>query len=193
MLQLIDGPTSEPLTLDEAKLHLRVDGDAEDDLITALIATARAELEFETGRALLTQTWALWLDAWPEGDVLEVPLPPLQSVGAITYFDADDTETELDSGLYFVDTASEPGRIALRAGACWPATVLRPINGVCVEFDAGYGDAGADVPAKLLTALKLLIAWLYENRGDGSAQSPETWPRAVQWLCDAYRVRRGFA
>lgn len=192
MLQIVTPPAAEPVSLDEAKLHLRVDGTAEDTLITSLIAAARQEIEFETGRALMTQTWDYWLDGWPCGGVLALPLPPLQSVTSIKYFDTANAEATLASSSYYVDVGSTPGRVVLNYGQAWPATMLRPANGVCVRFVAGFGNSAA-VPAKLTLALKVLLAWLYENRGDGSAQSPELWPSAVRWLCDEHRVRRGFA
>lgn len=192
MLHLTAEPTAEPVSLADVKLHLRVDSTDEDALILALIAAARRQIEAETGRALLTQTWELWLDAWPAGDVLEIPLPPLASVSSIKYYDTADTEATLSAATYYVDAKSEPGRVALADGQAWPTTTLRPINGVCVTFVAGWTAQGS-IPTDLLAALKLLTAWLYENRGDGSAQSPERWPRAVEWLCSPHRVRPGFA
>lgn len=60
-------PAIEPVTLDEAKAHLRVDINAEDSLITRLISDAREWVERFLRRSLITQTWALYLDAFPVG------------------------------------------------------------------------------------------------------------------------------
>ena len=180
------------VTLSEAQSHLRVDGSDEDALISALIATAQQEIENETGRKLLTQTLELWLDDWPAGDAIELPYPPLASVTSVKYYDTANVEATLANSAYYVDTHSAPGRIVLNYGQDWPATTLRPANGVCVTYVAGWLVV-SDVPPQLVAAVKLLVAWLYENRGDGSAQSPDRWPLAITWLCGRWRVRKGFA
>jgi hypothetical protein len=212
-------PAVEPLTLEEAKNHLRVDADIDEDdaLINNLIAAARQDCEKFQNRAYITQTWELWLDAWPEKDYIELPLPPLQEpavtagsfvtgavyriltvgttdftlIGAasstvgliftatgagsgtgtatpsviIKYYDTDDAESTFDLGNYFVDVKSEPGRVVLANGESWPGTTLRPANGICVTFVAGYGLA-EDVPSNIKSAMLLLIGHLYEHRED---------------------------
>lgn len=137
-LQLITPPTREPLSLAETKAHLRIDGTDEDNLIRALIPSARRYCEGFLNRALLTQTWDLWLDAFPGKDHIDIPLPPLQSVTHIKYYDTDGTEATMDSADYIVDAVSEPGRIVLAYGESWPSTILRPAKGVVMRFVAGY-------------------------------------------------------
>lgn len=132
----------------------------EDDFVTTLITVARSHTENYLRRSLITQTWYCWLDDWP-ADPFMLSLGPIQSVTAITYYDTDDTVATFDSGYYFVDTAN--GRVGLNYGESWPTTTLRPINGVCIEFVAGYGVASA-VPAPIYQAMLLLIGHLYENR-----------------------------
>jgi hypothetical protein len=56
---------SEPLSLQEAKDHLRVDDTASDTLITSLIKAARQTIEEWTSRQLLTATWVMALDCFP--------------------------------------------------------------------------------------------------------------------------------
>lgn len=136
----------------------------EDDLLTALITAARQDCEKFQNRRYITQTWELWLDAWPDKDFIEIPLPPLQSVSSIKYYDTEDTEATFSSDDYFVDTKSEPGRVSLNYGESWPSTTLRPANGVCVTFVAGYGDEASDVPRNIYQAILLLLGHLYENR-----------------------------
>ena len=166
MIKLNIAPTKEPISLYEAKLHLRTDYDdpVEDNLIDALITTSRQYAEQFQHRGYITQTWELWFDEWPDGDYIEIPIVPLQSVDSITYFDTDGTEATLSSDDYFVDTKSEPGRVHLNYGETWPSTALRPANGVCVTFVAGYGDDASDVPESMRQAMLLLIGHLYENR-----------------------------
>lgn len=162
-LKLITPPAEEPITLQEAKLHLRVDSNDDDTLITSLITSAREYCEDFLNRALITQTWDLTLDDWPDEDYIKVPLPPLQSVTSVTYYDTDNNATVMDAADYFVDDQSEPGRVHLAYGESWPSTTLRPANGVVVRFVAGYGNA-ANVPQKIKQAMLMLIGHWYENR-----------------------------
>jgi len=147
----------------------------EDDLLTALITAARQDCEKFQNRSYITQTWELWLDAFPSKDFIEIPLPPLQSVSSVKYYDTDDTEATLSSSNYFVDIKSEPGRVSLNYGESWPSTTLRPVNGVCLTFICGYGNLGSDVPRNIYQAILLLLGHLYENREDvviGAVVSP---------------------
>lgn len=178
-LVLNSGPSVEPLTLLEVKNHLRLDAsdNTEDDLLNALITAARQDCEKFQGRAYITQTWELWLDAFPGQDFIKLNKSPVQSVSSIKYYDTDDTEATFSSDDYFVDTKSEPGRVVLNYSESWPSTTLRPANGVCVTFVAGYGDAASDVPQYIKNAMLLLIGHLYENReavitGMTAAQMP---------------------
>jgi uncharacterized phiE125 gp8 family phage protein len=99
----------------------------EDDYLTSLIVAARRSAEKFQRRAFITQTWELWLDKWPDKGYIQIPLPPLQSTDlSVKYYDTNDTEATFSSDNYFVDTKSEPGRVALNYGEVWPATTLRP-------------------------------------------------------------------
>lgn len=137
-LRLVTPPSIEPLDLTTAKSHLRVDITDDDNLITTLIPAAREYCEAFQNRAYITQTWEMWLDSWPEGNEIRIPRPPLQSVSSIKYYGTDDTEYTFDAANYFVDTESEPGRVVLKYGKSWPTITLRPTNGICVTFIAGY-------------------------------------------------------
>ena len=171
-LSLTTPPAVEPITLAEAKAHLKVDTTDDDALIGALISAARARAEWHTGRALITQGWTLHLDAWPVLGTIAIPLPPLQSVTLVTTYARDDSATVLSSALYSVDTASAPGRVALKCDMP-PPIDLRNVNAVAIAFTAGYGDAESDVPQLLREAIFELIAFLYENRGEAPAELPQ--------------------
>lgn len=164
-LRLASPPAEEPVSLDEAKLHLRIDHSEEDALIAGLIGAARRHIE-ETvlSRALITQTWELYLDRFPAKAIIKLPRPPLQSVESIKYTLEDGSEATFSASNYIVDNVSEPGRIVLKRDASWPADTLIPVNGVKVTFAAGYGDDPADVPDPIKQAMLLLIGDLYENR-----------------------------
>ncbi len=162
-LKLITAPATEPVTSTEAKSHLRVDTTADDTLIGTLITAARQHVEAHLRRALITQTWELVTDAFPVGDVLRLPLPPLVSVTSIKYTDEDGAESTFSSGLYVVDTDSTKGRVVLKNGEAWPSVTLAAANGVRVRYVAGYGEASA-VPRPIRQAILLLIGTMYENR-----------------------------
>ena len=170
-LQLITPPAVEPVSLADAKLHLKVDTSDDDALIARLITAARARAEWHTGRALNTQSWILWLDCWPPCGIIEIPLPPLQSVTSLTVYAPDDSATVLDPATYRVDAVSSPARLMLKTSVL-PPTNLRDINSVAAAFTAGYGDDATDVPAGFRAAILELIAFLYEHRGEAPAELP---------------------
>ena len=190
-LVLKTAPAAEPILPAEAKLHLRVDHDDEDTYISALIKTARHDAETITRRALITQTWELVMDDWPENDWFEIPLPPLQSVTSITYTDSDGAMHTLSAADYVVDTDSEPGRVRLVDGASWPTVELRPLSAIRVTFVAGYGDAGAAVPEPIRQAMYLLIGHYYENREaviNSTGANVQLLPLGVTTLLQTYRM-----
>jgi len=161
-LTLVTAPTIEPLETDnDLKKHLRIDHNEEDDLIDGQITAARAYFEDVTHRALLTQTWRYTLDAWPDGPVIALPRPPLQSVTDIKYLDEDGNETTWGSSNYVVDTAG--GRVALASNVGWPAVSLYPIGAIRITFVAGWTSVDA-VPAQMKQCIKLLVGHWYEHR-----------------------------
>ena len=182
-LQLITGPAIEPVTLAEAKAHLKVDTADDDALIATQIAAARARAEWHLGRALITQSWIQWRDCWPADGIIELSLPPLQSVTSVTTYARDNTPTMLDPGTYQVDAVSQPGRIVFNCDVI-PPLDLRRANAIAIAFTAGYGNAATDVPAPIREALLELIAFLYEHRGE----APDELPLAALALLSPYRM-----
>jgi uncharacterized phiE125 gp8 family phage protein len=180
-LQLITPPAVEPVTLDEAKAHLKVNTVDDDALITRLISAARARAEWHTGRAFIAQSWILWLDRWPGCAVVEIPLPPLVAVTSVAAHDGDGSATTLDPSSYTVDMASQPGRIRFD---CSMPSNLRAINAIAIAFEAGYGDGTTDVPAPLREAILEIVAELYVHRGDG----PEELSLTAQALLAPSRI-----
>lgn len=182
LLQTV-APAAEPITTAEAKAWLRVDIDAEDALIASLVKTARVLLEQQYGRQLVTATWQQSMDTFPGGGgwanvMAAQPFPdgyairllrnPVQSVSAVEYYDQANTLQTLSPVIYDVDAATDPARITLAMNRIWPITRLRT-GSVRVTFVAGYGNAAA-VPEDVKTAIKLMVAHLYENRGDAAGE-----------------------
>jgi len=181
-------PTEEPVTLAEIKDHLRVSGTAEDSLLTLYAQMAREAVEEETWRALMPQTWVLYLAGWPADGIIELPRPPLQSVTHIKYTDEDGVEATLAATNYRVDTAREPGRVVLAPNGEWPSDVLDSVNGVAVTFVAGYADASA-VPTMAKAAILLQIGEIYANREAVIVGSTPQVTPAVQRVLNLLRVR----
>ena len=161
-LKLTTAPAIEPVTLDEARNHLKIDSSEDNSLISALITTARQLAEKETKRAFITQTWEMYLDE--VGNEIEIPKPPLQDVTSIKAIAADGTETVVDVTTYYVDKAeNSPGRVKLKSGYSWPTH--RGFASFIIRLVCGYGDTATDVPEPLRQGILQLIAYLYENRG----------------------------
>lgn len=188
-MTLITGPAVEPVTLNEAKLHLRVDGSTDDALITSLIVAARRSAEHLLNRALITQTWELAIDEFPADDVIELPMSRALSIVSVKHLDQANVEQTVSSANYTLDAAVTPGLVRLVAGASWPGT-YDIANAVKVRFTAGYGPAATDVPADVVAWIKLQIGALYRNReGFAAGQSVAELPgRFFDALLDAERV-----
>lgn len=158
-------PAREPLTIQEAKQHLRVTHDDEDSYILSLIKMARRYCEQVQGRAYLTQTQVLQLDEFPIlSDVpIELPNPPLISITSIAYVDsAGDTQT-WSSSYYTVDIRHEPGRVYPGYTYTYPS-VRDQRNAVTITYTAGYGTNPASVPQEYRHAMLLMLAHWYEYR-----------------------------
>ena len=181
--KLITPPAIEPLTVEEVQQHLRIDGDAEYDLLAAYIRAAREACEAETWRALITQTWETALPGWPSERRIVLPKPPLQSVTWVKYVTEDGTEHTLDSDLYRVDSFAEPGLVILRRDQSWPGETLDVGLPVRVRYVAGYGDTAASVPAGLVQGMKMVIGHWYNVRETVNVGNiVNEVPLAAKWL-----------
>jgi uncharacterized phiE125 gp8 family phage protein len=163
-LMLITAPTAEPVTLAEAKAHLRVDTVADDALIGMLIQSARQAAEQFTGRALITQTWERVLHAFPDG-AIKLGMPPVASITSLKYIDIAGVEQTYSSAGYTLDAVNMPGWLYPSvAYPTWPSTQADAINAVRVRFACGYGATGSTVPATVRSWMLLRIGTLYEHR-----------------------------
>jgi uncharacterized phiE125 gp8 family phage protein len=189
-LILTSGPSVEPVSLADAKAHARVDSDAEDTLISSLILAARLHIERCLDLALISQSWSLYLDRWPDGAFVELPLAPLISVDAVRLYGPTGSSAALDPGLFIIDSASRRPRLARQDGQSWPLPG-RGVNGVEIAFTAGYGQAEDDVPAPVRLAIRMLVAHWYEAREPvllGEQADPV--PASVASLIAPYRSIR---
>ncbi len=155
-------PALEPITLVEAKTHLRLDVTAEDAYVAALITTARLQVESALSIALLHQTWSYLLDAWPQSPIIPLPLSPIAQLVSIKSYDANDSPTTHAPGNFQLDGTASPPRLLQKAIPV--TTALRAMNAIEISFVAGFGATPAAVPAPIRHALLMLVAHWYENR-----------------------------
>ena len=184
-LERVTAPATAPVTLEEVKDQLRLDGTAEDALLQRYIDAATDAIEGPYGIGVLmeSQTWAFYLDAFPR--VIRIPLFPVISVDEITYIDESGTEQTLPTSSYRVDTVSNPARINSASGETWPPTLFREPNAVKVKFTGGYNI----VPEPLRAAVILWVAHMYEIRQPVVVgTTTDEVPYAIEEMLGRYRV-----
>jgi hypothetical protein len=134
---LITPPAIEPVTLPEAKAHLKIAHNADDTLVGALITAARVHVETTLRRLLVDQSWRIYCDTFPSTGRLSLPFAPIREITKITVYDADGDPTTL------------PGKA---------------LNGIEIDVKAGYGPSGVSVPQPLREAIMMLVARWYDYR-----------------------------
>lgn len=187
---VLSGPTVEPVTLAEAKAHLRVDTNAEDTLIQSLIMASRLHIEAALDLALVTQTWRIRRDTWPASRTLTLPIRPVQAITSFEVHAADGITETFGADAFILDGDANPARLVWRGNGAMPTSGL-VANGIEIDLVAGFGDAAEDVPQPIRQALLLLIAHWYENREPveiGATATPI--PPAVSDLLAPYRRRK---
>jgi uncharacterized phiE125 gp8 family phage protein len=187
-LVLTGGPTSEPITIAEAKAHLRLDDTTQDILISSLILTSRLHIEVALGLALIQQSWRLTLHTGKGASALPqavtLPLSPIMTLVDVRATQLDGTTSTLAPLAYRLDQG-QPVRV-MAAGASWPSAET-----LSFLFVAGFGPTAADVPAPIRHALLLLVAHWYEHRDPIEIGCSETAiPQAVSSLLHPFRRPR---
>jgi uncharacterized phiE125 gp8 family phage protein len=213
-LVLIDPPDVEPLSSDEIMARLNIASDPGDTL-SGLITAARQGLDGEDGylgRALNTQTWQLMLPGFPwhhhhNGCVIVMPLPPLQQINSISYIDEAGVSQVLDPSQYMLNQGARPFLVP-QFGKVWPNTRAQP-DAVTIEFIAGYGPNGSDVPEPIRAAIAIevnklrsltardqnvmidnVIGMGSKTYAAGRDSGTDTLTAAAQALLHSYRVLR---
>jgi uncharacterized phiE125 gp8 family phage protein len=151
------GPVVEPVSVEDLKLHARIDSGFEDSKLQSYLTAARIMLEKDTRRAFCTQTVVVAMDFLPTYIVL--PVAPVQSITSITYYDSLNVQQTLASTEYESDLYAEPALIRPAFGKTWPTTYER-FNAVELTAVVGYGAASA-VPEDAKQAMRLLASHWY--------------------------------
>ncbi len=189
-LVLTSPPALEPVSIAEAKDHLRVDHSDEDAYISSLILTSRLHIESALSLALINQSWTWTFDAWPQrSQSVTLPLRPVSTIISIATLASDGTPTVMPVADYELDGDHVPPRL-LRTVNQWPKPG-KSRAGIEVSFVTGFGPAAEDVPQTVCHALLLLVAHWYEHRDPIEIGSDKTAvPEAVSTLLMPYRVAR---
>ena len=163
-------PVQEPLTLDEAKLHVGLSQDDENVLVVGYLAAAREAAEAYLSRALFTQTWVYTQTDWTR----EMWLPraaPLASVTHVKYYDTDGVLQTLSTDVYAVETYSEPGRVLLKPSQTWPDLESeRQGPRVFVTYVCGHTSVDS-IPELVKQGIRLHLAASEADRQGGSADA----------------------
>ena len=170
---LLTGPAVESLTLGEAKTFLRVEHDDDDQLVTALIAGARTNVEAQAQIALITQSWRIVLDCWPKYGRVAVRPGQLQPLVAARFSDFSGNAHVIDTQGFVPDRDA-----SALSFVPWAVPVPgRAAAGIELDVTVGFGDTAGAVPESLRQAVRLLVSHWYEHRGlvgPASAMLPAT-------------------
>jgi uncharacterized phiE125 gp8 family phage protein len=163
-------PAVEPVTLAEAKAHLRVDTSDDDTYIGTLITAAREWCEEYLDRTLVHTQWVMRFDKFPDSGIepVELPRPPMVASGTATAVTVTFTQeagptSTYSTAEYRVDRNATPGAILPIYGSTWTPH-RQDDNAISVTWWAGYGATGASVPAAIRHAILMLIGHWYEFR-----------------------------
>ena len=187
------GPAVEPITLADAKAHLRVTTTTTTDVdsvyINGLITVARKKVESYLNRKLVWQMWDIYWDRWPAGDYITLPFGNLKTVTSVKYTDSDSTQSTLSSTKYTVDIYSNEGRVVLVGGNSWPSDNLFEANPITIKFKCGFSSSRANIPEPIKHAVKVELSGLYEQREPDIVGVGFQWTRTrtVQQLLSDYR------
>jgi uncharacterized phiE125 gp8 family phage protein len=187
-LKLITPPAVEPILAADIYTKLGVkSGDIDSDDLAALITTARVFAEEYTGRALISQTWEMALDAFPVAEI-ELLKPPITSVTSVKYLDSAAVEQTMDSADYSLDDYGLRNWLLPAYDEAWPDT-LDAANAVKIRYVAGYGASGASVPAPIVQAMVLIVSQSYRAQpGLETGLYPAMVPNAAKELLNNYRL-----
>ncbi len=183
--KLISPPAKLAVSLTDAKANLRIPASdtALDAVIQAWLMGVIEYAEHLMGRALVSQTWRVSLDAFP--DAIKLPRPPVASVTSVKYYDANNALQTLDPALYEMDSMAEPCRILATPGVAWPATYARN-NAVIAEVICGYGDDETTTPPAIKLYILAKLAEQFDPSGIPEKDSVQA--TFIDHLLDRYRI-----
>ena len=180
-------PVSEPVSLAEAKAHLRVTASDENDLISALIVAARQYCENLSGRTLAPRNFLQTMDRFPDGGGdITLRRSPVTAVASVYYYSLETTNTLMSPSTdYRLDLQQIPARIRLPLGTTLWKNAYITDDAVRITYTAG----AASAPTAAKQTILLLVGHWFENResvviGGGGREIDCT----VSSLMDSFRI-----
>jgi uncharacterized phiE125 gp8 family phage protein len=166
----VTAPALEPISVDDAKTHLRITHSREDALIAANITAARQAFEQHTGRAAVTQTWQAQLSCWFEECALPMAVPLQNNALAVPstapvvqYYDTAGALQTAATSLYLVNTVAQPGRIERAPVQIWPVVQVDRAYPILITYVAGWSSPDV-VPELVKQGIRLWVGSLDADR-----------------------------
>lgn len=183
-LEILPDGEDSAVSLADTKAYLKAIGNGEDATIQMMLDAAQSKVEKATDRLLITRACRFTADCF--GRAVLLPVRPVVDVTSVQYYDtAGDLQTLASDQWILADRLERP-RVVPAVGASFPSTWELP-GAVIVEFNAGYGDEPADVPADLRIAVLKTVRDMWSFRGDMATATVIALPEGVQSIVDDYR------
>lgn len=178
-------PVKQPLLLSEAKEHLQVVHERDDNYIRSLIRAATLWAESYVGRKFITQTLTVELDASEATGSIQLPYSPVISLTSFSTYDTEGVATAVSSEYYYL-SGTNPAFLVPNNGGWGLYRVRKAAQAVYV---VGYGATGASMPDDIIHALKVIVADMYHNQ-ESTSQSTSivTVPMSAKALLGPHRV-----
>lgn len=183
LLTFVSSTGPEPISLREIKYHLHQVPEEDHWLVQSFITAARQVCErlIPGGKTFATTTWDWKIAGFPDGNLIRLPRPPLQSITSVTYYNSSGASSTFSSTAYAVHLPSDQqGEIALLPSQSWPATDDREYP-ITIRYKSGYASP-EQVPEQVKQAMRLLVADSYENRGDDQGKANDRTMKTVELL-----------
>lgn len=165
IMRPVTRPSTAAVSVEDAKMFMNIEASwtHDDDLIEAMTWAATEHAEDFTRRRLVTQSWDLVLDVWPNNPWIVFPYGNLRSVSYLSWTDDAGNAHTIDPQSYVVSQSSTTGRLVLRPNQSWPSAALWTADPIVARFECGYGQQ-TDIPKSIQHAIKILVASMYAAR-----------------------------
>ena len=185
--QVITAASTFPVSLTEAKSHLKVDTSADDTYIESIIKAATQLSEEYTNRFFINTLIDQTCSSFAELQTLFKS--KVNDVQYVKYYDSNETLQTLADTEYDKMLSYEPSQIQLADGKSFPSITKRNDAVIC-RYTVGYGSSASDVPEIIKQAILLTIGNFYQNRNSVVIGRIATeLPQNVKWLLDTYKVQ----